>query len=295
MQDNSESFDLQHSTQDWKEMRELLQQQQIEEGHQFDSEQVKRYAEIGGDDQRIHVEDDQGFIQDFHDATSHIMSEDSEPQRNIVHGALTASMATSRLPEAMKRNPTKISARFPAPAYHSSQGSDYGVMEGTSSGQEVSAGVKGKEDRTALQLDVLETDPGSDIDYEAMMYAVSKGMGFQDREGDVLLGFPEIEFTEYDIVDAEELYLERDILRQEDSEAMGLDEIGDVTTYENTVVDQNGDTVVTYQETDLEIEDFPEENSLVESYSDFWSSTAEANARIAGANVRAVASMNPFL
>ena len=125
-----------------------------------------------------------------------------------------------------------------------------------------------------------------EIDYELMAYALTKGMSFEERNGDVLLAFPYIEFTDYDRDELNELnlaertlledeadiedleYVESDILEQvEGTEGYMRSEIEDesveVNLYRNILTDQDGEKVLEYGEIDLQGVDYPESTPSV--------------------------------
>jgi hypothetical protein len=270
--------DLEHSEEDYETIREILDGSEIQDGHEFSTEETHRFSQASGDDQGVHDNLNPRTIRNFHEQTAGIMADNpsayrdgevsvgdlDERERFIVQGALATSMVVSSLPELMKRNPTSISAMHNRPVKHHPRDSHTAEID-----EDLNLLVE-EYDIPAATHEVLEYDEDADIDYAGNMYALSKGMSFDDRNGDVLLGFLEINMTDYDFQDLEELHLDERTLVEDaeelefyegdipDAEAMNLDHVGDVNAYRNTVVDQTGEEVVEYVELNLQDVEYEE-------------------------------------
>lgn len=261
--------DLEHSQEDWHTVQDLLDEE--ESSHEFTNEEVLKFAEASGDDQDIHVNDNRYALSRFHRKTEDLLNEENKENSNIVHGVLTLSYPISNMDSDLKRNPSKLSAVCPNPVYHSSEESE---SINWSYNNQVNVSTP-ERDKDVAYITIEEFNQDINPEYDFMMYAVSKGMGFDDRTGDVLLGFPEIEFTDASADETSELYNLRSLKREEDAEKIGLDHIGDVEVYENTIVNQNAEPVVSYDERILDIENYPSDN-IASTFTDTYISGLES-------------------
>lgn len=300
----AQDVDLQHSTDDYETIIDILEGSGIGEGHSFSTEETHEFSKASGDDQGVHDNLNPRTIRDFHSRTGGIMADNPEAYRNgevergeiqererfIVQGALASSMLIANIDELVKRSPKSISAMHNRPVKHHPRGSHEAEAD-----QDLNLLVD-EYDIPAATHEVLEYDEEADIDYAGNMYALSKGMGFEDRNGDVLLGFLEINMTEYDFEDLEGLYMDERTLIEDseqlesyeddipDAEAMNLDHIGDVNAYRNSVVDQDGEEVVEYVELNLQGVEYEEKEDthlrMMNSYTDFWTSMVQNGVEI---------------
>jgi hypothetical protein len=329
--------DLNHSEASFREISDLLSG---EFDGEITAEEGRVFSEESGDDQGVHDSDQLETLVAFHLATAGIMSEETDlyqeareenfsleetvervegredyDPRDIMQGAYSTAKVISQLPKLVKRRPGAISAEHSSPVRHGDEveidqeASDSDiplVRNGDPGGGEVYA-----------EHDIID-DTEEDVDYELMAYALAKGMSFADRNGDVLFGFPEINFTGYDRENLEELVMaERSLVEDSDeleyagegvlagaekmeSQFQGMiDEDVEVNVYNNIVEDQDGETVIEYAEMDLQGVDYPEAAEGVSGeVGDLFRASNELGRKTAelyGSWMKAGMQANPFI
>lgn len=320
----AEDVDLDHSEESFRNIRTLLSGD-LRNPTVFDDymSDGKTFSKESGDDQGVHDSEDIRTHVAFHLATNGIMSQKSGlyreanaeglsvrdtvqkideiegyKPRKIVQGAYSTAKLIAQLPDIVGENIEAISASHSSPVTY---GEDAVMVDESAEDDSIPLvkmdpeDVEGEEIYEDAEREVYaehqvldETDNSQDIDQELMAYALSKGMSFQDRNGDVLFGFNEINFTTYDrenleqlklrertqieeVDDAESLeYLGAEILEQaeglEETMKEAIDEDVEVNVYQNVIEDQDGEKILEYTEMDLQGAEYQEfQNDLYPS------------------------------
>jgi hypothetical protein len=329
--------DLNHSEASFHEISDLLSG---EFDGKISSEEGRVFSEESGDDQGVHDSEELETLVAFHLATAGIISEetalyqearkeglsleetvervegreDYEP-RNIMQGAYSTARVISQLPKLVKRRPGAISAEHSSPVRH---GDEVEIdQEASDSDIPLLRNGADAEGEVYAEHDII-VDTEESVDYGLMAYALAKGMSFDDRNGDVLFGFPEINFTGYDRENLEELVMaERSLVEDSDeleyagegilagaekmeSQFQGMiDEDVEVNVYKNFVEDQDGETVIEYAEMDLQGVDYPEAAGDVSGdVGDLFNASNELGRKTAelyGSWMKAGMQANPFI
>jgi hypothetical protein len=336
-QNQASDTDLGHSESSFREITDLLSN---DFNGEITAEDGRVFGKESGDDQGVHESGELETLVAFHLATAGIMSEKTgfyqeareedlslektverveekagcDP-RNIMQGAYSTAKVVSQLPKLVKRKPGAISAEHSSPVRHG----DEVEINQEASGADIPL-VKyqdGSEGEVYAEHGIID-EAEEDVDYDLMAYALAKGMSFEDRNGDVLFGFPEIRFTDYEWENLEELVMaERSLVEDSgeleyagdevlagaekmESQFQGMiDEDVEVNVYNNVLKDQEGEKVIEYAEMDLQGVEYPEAAGDVSGdVGDFFRASSELGRKTAefyGSWMRAGMQANPFI